>query len=74
MITRFRTLSALRNSGTRIYASGADPKFRRPLPPATFRLVPAFSPEEPVQPAKEVKLWEPGRLDRWESAVTRRPE
>lgn len=78
MITRIRprstaSLSTLRNAGTRIYAAGADPKFRRPVPAPTFRLVPAFSDSGQAAGGKD-RLWRPEMIDRLQPPLTRYPD
>ncbi len=78
MITRIRprstaSLSTLRNTATRIYAAGADPKFRRSQPAPTFRLVPAFSNAEQAEREKD-RLWRPEVLDRLQPELTRYPD
>lgn len=63
------SLRSLRNSRTRIFAAGADPKFgRRPVAP-TFRLVPAFPDERSAAAAP--RLWSPGLIDRLQAPVSR---
>lgn len=78
MIPRIRprstaSLSTLRNAGTRIYAAGADPKFRRPVSAPTFRLVPAFADAEQGAGGKN-RLWRPEMIDRLQPPLTRYPE
>ena len=78
MITPIRprpvtSLASARNSRTRIYAAGADPKFSRSVRQPTFRLVPAFPASEQVEREKD-RLWRPEVLDRLQTPLTHYPE
>lgn len=78
MSTRFHSLpvtglASVRNARTRIYAAGADPKFRSKPQPATFRFVPAF-PSRGTAPEESGRLWRHDMLDRLQAPLTRRRE
>jgi|GEM_PF-2672313 hypothetical protein len=69
-------LASLRNTRTRIYAPGADPKFRaNPDTPRTFQLERVFPPREGANAADNIgRLWRRDILDRLQTPLTRRPE
>ena len=70
------SLAAARNSRTRIYAPGADPKFRaNPAAPRSFQLVRVFPPRGEAAGADGIgRLWRHDMLDRLQTPLTRRPE
>ena len=69
-------LASLRNSRTRIYAPGADPKFRQnPAAPRTFKLERVYPPRDGAKPSEDFgRLWRHAVLDRLQTPLTRRPE
>lgn len=69
-------LASLRNSRTRIYTPGADPKFRAdPTAPRTFRLERVFPPNDGAKPSEDFgRLWRRDILDRLQTPLTRHPE
>ncbi len=69
-------LASVHNSRTRIYAPGADPKFRQnPSAPRTFRLERVFPAQSGAKPSDGFgHLWRHDVLDRLQTPLTRRHE
>ncbi len=68
-------LASVRNARTRVYAPGADPKFRADPTSSSFRLIRVFpTPGGTAHRDGADRLWRHDVLDRLQTPLTRRPE